>query len=65
MACCNLFAPGCPGGENFGVRERREEGGEGVVCCYAGCVEVGDGGEEGCVVEGVVEAGWGEGGHSG
>lgn len=45
--------------------ERRQESSESVVCCYAGCVEAGDGVEEMMVGGGVVEAGWREGGHFG
>jgi hypothetical protein len=45
------------------VREGWEESCEGVVCCYAGGVEVGDGVEEMLVCGGIVEAGRGEDGH--
>jgi hypothetical protein len=43
------------------VREGWEKGYEGVVCCYAGSVELGDGVEVMEVCGGVVEAGRGEG----
>ena len=57
----DLLAPGFPGCEDFVVREGREEGGEEVVAEDAGCVELGDGGEEVGVGGGVVESGWWEG----
>jgi hypothetical protein len=58
----DLLAPLFPGSEDLCVREGRQESYEGVVCCYAGGVEVRDLGEEMEVCGGVVEAGWGEGG---
>ena len=45
------------------MRDGRQEGREGMVCCYAGGVQAGYGGEEVGGSGGVVDLGWWEGGH--